>query len=206
MLLTHTLIMHRFFRSLFLTLTFCGLVTSLYTPTHAASHEQQPHSKALPSPQHKQLPPLPNEDDETSRKDIEPTTALFNAINRGDAIAAREAINRGADMNGHNILGQTPLDMSIDLNRNSITFLLLSLRDSDTVRNRNLATQQPTATQHTVSTHVSDLNKDSQENEPENGVDLTKILSSSPSPPKQHYDTSGGIARPEDGFLGFNGS
>ncbi|WP_230975404.1 ankyrin repeat domain-containing protein [Acetobacter garciniae] len=64
-------------------------------------------------------------------RDVEPTVALFDAINRGSVTAAREAINRGADLHGHNILGQTPLDMSIDLNRNPITFFLLSLRGSD---------------------------------------------------------------------------
>jgi hypothetical protein len=60
--------------------------------------------------------------------DLPPTEALFDAINRGDLNAARDAIARGADYNGRNILGLTPLDQSIDLSRNSITFLLLSLR------------------------------------------------------------------------------
>ncbi|MFT9258886.1 MAG: ankyrin repeat domain-containing protein, partial [Acetobacter sp.] len=68
---------------------------------------------------------------EHASRDVEPTVALFDAINRGSVTAAREAINRGADLHGHNVLGQTPLDMSIDLNRNPITFFLLSLRGSD---------------------------------------------------------------------------
>ncbi len=54
--------------------------------------------------------------------------ARIDAIDRGDAIAARDALNRGADLNARNVLGQRPLDMSIDLSRNSITFLLLSMR------------------------------------------------------------------------------
>ena len=57
-----------------------------------------------------------------------PTAALFDAINRGDIIAARDALNRGADLNAQNVLGMTPIDLSVDLGRNDITFLLLSMR------------------------------------------------------------------------------
>jgi hypothetical protein len=62
--------------------------------------------------------------------DLPPTEALFDAINRGDMLSARDAVNRGADINGRNVLGMTPLDLSIDLGRNEITFLLLSLRQA----------------------------------------------------------------------------
>ena len=61
-------------------------------------------------------------------KDLDPNAALFDAIDRGDLTAARDALNRGADLNARNVLGQRPLDMSIDLSRNPITFLLLSMR------------------------------------------------------------------------------
>lgn len=57
---------------------------------------------------------------------LSPTDALFDAIDRGDLAAARDAINRGADLNGKNVLGMTPLQLSIDLNRNDITFVLLA--------------------------------------------------------------------------------
>ncbi len=60
--------------------------------------------------------------------DMPPTEALFDAINRGDTVAAREAIGRGADITGRNVLGLTPLEQSVDLGRNEISFLLLSLR------------------------------------------------------------------------------
>ncbi len=60
--------------------------------------------------------------------DLPPNEALFDAIARGDVMAARDAMNRGALLDAHNVLGQTPLDASIDLNRNDITFMLLSLR------------------------------------------------------------------------------
>ena len=201
--------MHLFFRFIFFLFILCGLITSLHTQANAAPPKQRTPlqtSHSLPKNKKNVAPPPPvtlgqDEDEERTNKDIGPTAALFDAINRGDGLAARDAINRGADMNGHNILGQTPLDMSIDLNRNPITFLLLSLRDSDTAHNHSPAEQSKTVIQHTVSTHVSDLNK----NAPE-GVDDLAQITAAPSRPTQHYDTSGGVARPEDGFLGFNGS
>jgi hypothetical protein len=60
--------------------------------------------------------------------DADPTEALFDAINHGDMNTAKDALARGADLNGRNILGMTPIDLSIDLGRNEITFLLLSMR------------------------------------------------------------------------------
>ncbi len=60
--------------------------------------------------------------------DLPPTEALFDAINRGDIVTARDAISRGADLDGTNLLGLTPLELSVDLGRNDISFLLLSLR------------------------------------------------------------------------------
>jgi hypothetical protein len=63
--------------------------------------------------------------------DMLPTDALFDAINRGDIAAARDAISRGADLNGRNVLGMTPMELSVDLGRNDISFLLLSMRAED---------------------------------------------------------------------------
>jgi hypothetical protein len=60
--------------------------------------------------------------------EMSPNDALFDAINRGDAAGARDAISRGAQLEAHNVLGQTPTDAAIEANRNDITFMLLSLR------------------------------------------------------------------------------
>jgi hypothetical protein len=60
--------------------------------------------------------------------DMSPNDALFDAIARGDLAAAKDALNRGAQLDAKNVLGQTPIDASIDLDRNDITFLLLSMR------------------------------------------------------------------------------
>lgn len=66
-----------------------------------------------------------------SPSDMSPTDALFDAINRGDVATARDAVNRGANLNAYNLLGMTPVDMSVDLGRNDITFMLLSMRGDD---------------------------------------------------------------------------
>lgn len=59
-----------------------------------------------------------------------PNEALFDAVSRGDQAAARDALSRGADIDGRDMLGLTPLDLAVDLGRNDITFLLLSLRSA----------------------------------------------------------------------------
>ncbi len=56
-----------------------------------------------------------------------PNDALFDAINRGDMAEARDAIARGAELDARNVLGMTPLELAVDLNRNDIAFLLLSI-------------------------------------------------------------------------------
>ncbi len=89
--------------------------------------KQQAPPPSLPG-SHAEPVPVAPPDKETS--DMNPTDALFDAINRGDSAAARDALNRGADVNGKNILGQTPLAMSVDLGRNEISFMLLSVRSS----------------------------------------------------------------------------
>ncbi len=61
---------------------------------------------------------------------MSPTEALFDAVNRGDMAGARDAISRGADIGATNELGLTPLDLSIDLGRSDISFLLLSMRNA----------------------------------------------------------------------------
>src|ERR1700722_17856312 len=59
----------------------------------------------------------------------DPTTALFAAVNSGDYNSAQDAISRGANLYAENQLGETPLDLSVSLNRSSITFLLLATRN-----------------------------------------------------------------------------
>jgi hypothetical protein len=62
---------------------------------------------------------------------MSPNDELFDAINRGDVAAARDALSRGAQLDAQDELGLTPIELSVDLGRNPITFLLLSMRASD---------------------------------------------------------------------------
>lgn len=59
----------------------------------------------------------------------DPTQNLFAAINSNDYAAAQQAVSQGADLNAANQFGETPLDLSIALNRNDITFMLLGTRN-----------------------------------------------------------------------------
>ena len=58
---------------------------------------------------------------------LSPNDQLFDAIDRGDTSAARDAIARGAELTATNAVGQTPIDESVALGRNEITFLLVTL-------------------------------------------------------------------------------
>jgi hypothetical protein len=58
---------------------------------------------------------------------LSPNDELFDAIDRGDMNAARDAIARGADLSATDAVGQTPIDESVSLGRNNITFLLVTL-------------------------------------------------------------------------------
>ncbi|AQT05926.1 ankyrin repeat domain-containing protein [Acetobacter persici] len=135
------------------------------------------------------------DDDENdhSNTDMEPTAALFDAINRGNLLSAKEAVNRGADLNHHNILGQTPLDMAIDLNRNPIIFLLLSMRGSDDRPRTDITTKTRGMDTEDGAGHLTI------------GGTAGRHNATSASG-RSRYDATGGSPRPDIGFLGFGGS
>jgi len=92
------------------------------TPTPERQREAPP---ALPGLQGRTAPePIPADPDQN----LGPNEALFDAINRGDIAAARDAVSRGADLGARNILGLTPLDSAVDQGRTEIMFYLLSVR------------------------------------------------------------------------------
>ncbi|MBN9510555.1 MAG: ankyrin repeat domain-containing protein [Alphaproteobacteria bacterium] len=84
----------------------------------------EPHAAALPGAR----PGLGSMPADKNAADLAPNEALFDAINRGDITSARDAVNRGAQIDAQNVLGMTPLELSVDLSRNDITFFLLSMR------------------------------------------------------------------------------
>ncbi|MBV8458807.1 MAG: ankyrin repeat domain-containing protein [Acetobacteraceae bacterium] len=133
---------------------------------------------------------------------MDPTQALFDAINRGDIAAARDAISRGADVNGQNELGMTPIQLSLDLGHNDITFLLLSsgagrpnggssgapvqqaAAKPAPMKQANLIRHKPSAHR----THVVAYASPAEQELP------------------QLYAGNGGTPIPQAGFLGFNPS
>ena len=123
--------------------------------------------------------------------DMEPNDALFDSINRGDIATARDAISRGADLHAHNILGMTPLELSIDLGRNDISFMLLSMRAADDTRPAVRAAVAKDDTKHPVR--------------------QAKKVSPRPAAPvpaaqqtARLFSGDGGAPNPNAGFLGFD--
>ena len=134
---------------------------------------------------------------------VDPTEALFDAINRGDIASARDAVDRGADLGGQNVLGMTPLEEAIDLGRNDITFLLLSLRHGE-VRMTGKEQAAP------ASAAASSLTRAAAKAGAQRLVSRQAQVRSAPAPARtpvgpppaqQMADT--GTPNPQAGFLGF---
>ncbi len=123
-----------------------ALGTALTLPAGPASAQMSPNGQSMAGPMMK-APPLPkapaplppalpgaqSQPDSAapasrSNADMPPTEALFDSIDRGDLASTRDALNRGADLDARNVLGLSPLELSVDLGHHDITFLLLSMR------------------------------------------------------------------------------
>ena len=132
--------------------------------------------------------------------DLPPTEALFDAINRGDIVVARDAISRGADLDGTNLLGLTPLELSVDLGRNDLSFLLLSLRGGgSTSVQRNGPAPQEAAAAPTAA--------DRRKAAAEARAQRVAAAPAAPPPARQApalFAGNGGAAIPTAGFLGFD--
>jgi hypothetical protein len=125
--------------------------------------------------------------------DMEPNEALFDSINRGDIATARDAISRGADLHARNILGMTPLELSIDLGRNDISFMLLSMRAADDTR-------------PALSQRASGVKEDAKR--PVHQARKAPPRPVAPSQAAQQtarlFSGDGGTPNPNAGFLGFD--
>jgi hypothetical protein len=149
-----------------------------------------------------------------STADLPPNEALFDAINRGDIGQARDAVNRGADINAQNVLGMTPLELSVDLSRNDITFMLLSMRGASAgalsakaaqVAAKQAATQPPGK----PGTATKQASMDKALIKPVKFVvkQTAPKPSVSASAPRQYAGSADpGRPDPQAGFLGFGGS
>lgn len=137
--------------------------------------------------------------------DVPPTEALFEAINRGDIATARDALNRGADIYGRNVLGMTPLDLSVDLSRNDITFLLLSMRSQASVsgpENAQPGNGIPPGGAGRGGKKVLAAGKS--KSRPKVGpVPMQAAITSPAKPPSVRYASVPSAPVPQAGFLGF---
>ena len=145
--------------------------------------------------------------------DLAPTEALFDSINRGDVTEARDALGRGADINGHNVLGMTPLDLSIDLSRNDITFLLLSMRSQGEVggppaasASAKLLPQHQAAAKTRSGARLAAARSGNAATAQATIVGQRPFSRTDTSATPARYAGSGGTPIPQMGFLGFGNS
>ena len=140
--------------------------------------------------------------------EMRPTEALFDAINRGDITAARDAINRGAELNGRNMLGFTPIEVAVDLSRKDIAFLLLSLRgmDSRPQGPTNPQTAGRNAAQ-SVAEQARAAKLEAQRQEAARRAAARVAPPQGPAAPQSPrlFAGDGGQPVPDSGFLGFGG-
>ena len=123
--------------------------------------------------------------------EMAPTEALFDAVNRNDLGAARDATTRGADLNARNMLGLTALELAVDLGQTDIAFYLLSLWDAGPA----------TRTTHGPGAQTTAGNKPAptaQRTRPT----PTRTVS---APQQRSVVTDSGTPVPNAGFLGFGG-
>ena len=130
-----------------------------------------------------------------SPADMSPTDALFDAINRGDLAASRDAVNRGANLDVRNVLGLTPLELSVDLGRNEISFLLLSFRPEDASHGRDAAKAARSGSMPREAALPRRVARTREAAEPMETI--------APASPRLHAG-GGGAAVPGAGFLGFD--
>lgn len=191
------------------------------TPSASRNGFQPPFQAKEKPTNHEPIPPaLPGAEptpDEAAHAegpiDLPPTDALFDAINRGDIVEARDALSRGADLQGHNVLGMTPIALSVDLARNDITFLLLSYHGAGASVPE---TGRPAASAGAVAKTGRQTRASATVARP--GVDGTAAVAAStahiprgsrtaPTPATAAIIPSGqpGTPVPQAGFLGFGG-
>ncbi len=178
-----------------------GIQTPGYRPGQAAKPEKAPRGPEPP-------PALPGSRAEPTAvapargvpTDMPPTEALFDAVNRGDLPGARDAISRGADLQGTNVLGLTPLELSVDLGRNEISFLLLSLRGSSGFSTSRpaeaAAAPKPPSRAERAAAARAERTQRSQ-------VAARPAADKAPQAPRL-FRGDGGAPNPQAGFLGFD--
>jgi len=176
---------------------FTGGVPQFGQAAPPAPTAARPPPTGLPGAQPKAAPAPPTQPPAM----MSPTDALFDAINRGDLSAAQDAVSRGADLNGQNVLGMTPVQLSIDLGRNDITFLLLSAGGSGGA----IASQTATAVHTALGTKGVGSSKLARATG-RRSERLARATAAAPAPVQtpRLFAGNGGSPIPSAGFLGFD--
>jgi hypothetical protein len=133
--------------------------------------------------------------------DMSPNDALFDAIDRGDIAAARDALSRGAELDARNILGMTPMELSVDLGRNDISFLLMSYRTTDTPKGppTTQAAQAKTGMPGAPPAKTAGAKPGARDAV----VRVKDVVPASPQRTPRLFANDGGDPVPSAGFLGF---
>lgn len=162
----------------------------------ASTTTQQPPPPALPGLAARRAPePIPAD----PNANLTPTAALFDAVNRGDLAAARDAVARGASLDERNVLGMTAIDAAVDQGRNDILFYLLSARP--TVRGpapppeAALTRAQRAARDRATRDEAARAARAANRGGP--------VRAAAPQRPRL-FANDGGAPRPDAGFLGFD--
>ncbi|WP_458094106.1 hypothetical protein [Roseomonas sp. WA12] len=196
-----------------------GMGVGRSAPPPSAGPASRPPPPALPGLANRRAAePIPAE---TPAINLSPNDALFDAVNRGDLGAARDAMARGADLNARNQLGLTPVDAAVDQGRNEIAFYLLSARGSagsgpltapaepappPAAARRGRGREVPPAVARAAAEEGEEavLRPSGPLSSPPRGGD--RAGSAGPATPVRArlFAGDGGSPRPEVGFLGFD--
>ena len=134
---------------------------------------------------------------------LSPTDELFDAINRGDIGTVRDALSRGADLSATNELGFTPLDLSIDLGRSDISFLLLSMRGAAPPAGGKQG--QVLQAGGKTAAPAARTRASQREHHPRTFTETASAAQAGQRNLPQLYAGNGGEPIPQAGFLGFGG-
>jgi len=181
-----------------------GLRAGAAEPTPAFGGTRAPPPTALPGISGRQaaepIPAGPNV------ANLSPNAALFDAINRGDLPAARDAVGRGADLESRNVLGLTPLEAAIDQGRHSIYFFLVSARGSTRSSlppgDANMTPQQRAARERQARAEADRLAREDVRRAAQ-AVGAGRGAAPQPAGPRL-FANDGGAPQPDAGFLGFD--
>jgi len=152
-------------------------------PRQQAPQQQQAPS-ALPGTAGRVTAPVIPRD--PAAVNLSPNAALFDAINRNDLPAARDAVARGASLSARNVLGLTPIDAAVDQGRNEIAFFLLQARATE---GRGAAPPPEPTTRRAAA--------------PAPRIVAAPARPAEPQRPRL-FANDGGTPQPEIGFLGFD--